>query len=194
MSRVTPGAPGNFSSGSGLTNAELRASPVDVIVSGDVAHGSSDTGSPVKVGFKAETSLKGITLVTDGQRTNAYADADGVQIIKIGTTGADKISERVSDTGGSSTAFTNFSAVASTYNYVECISIWNSSTTDGYVDFRDGTGGSILWTAPAPGGGGSITQIPGGIFKTSANTALAYDVSGALTTVYISVSGFQSKV
>jgi hypothetical protein len=32
------------------------------------------------------------------------------------------------------------------------------------------------------------------LFKTSAATALAYDVSGALTTVTINVSGFQSKV
>jgi hypothetical protein len=32
------------------------------------------------------------------------------------------------------------------------------------------------------------------LFRTTANTALAYDVSGALSTVYISVSGFKSKV
>jgi hypothetical protein len=61
------------------------------------------------------------------------------------------------------------------------------------VDFRDGTAGAILWTAVIPAGGGS--NSPAGMkFKTSANTALAFDVSAATTTVYISISGFKSKV
>lgn len=163
-------------------------------VSGDTVHDNPDAGEPVKIGFKAETSPKGITLVADGDRTDGYADADGLQMVKLNTSFADVISERVTDTGGSSTAFTNFSAVASTKNYVTAITVYNSSATAGYVDFRDGTGGSVLWTVPLPAGGGAVLSGPGPYFKTSANTALAYDVSAALSTVYISVSGFQSKV
>jgi hypothetical protein len=166
-------------------------------VSGDVAHDAADAGEPVKVGAKAETSLKGITLVADGDRTNLYADADGVQVVKLGTTGADAISEAVSNTDGASTAFTNFSAVASTYNYVTSIAVFrtDAGATLAYIDFRDGTAGSVLWRMPLPAGGGAVLSLAGmPIFKTSANTALAFDVSSALTTVYISVSGYQSKV
>jgi hypothetical protein len=163
-------------------------------VSGDVAHDSADAGEPVKVGFKAESSPKGITLVADGDRTDGYADLDGIQIVKIGTSGADLISERVSNTNGTSTAFTNFDATASTYNYVTAITVYNSSATDGYVDIRDGTAGSVLYTIPLPTLGGAVLANGGSpLFRSSANTALAYDVSGALTTVYISMTGYKSK-
>lgn len=170
------------------TNGDYVAS-----ASGSVAHGDVDSGSPVKIGARAETSPKAITLVSDGDRTDLLADADGMLMVKIGTANGDIISERVADTGGTSTAFTNFGAVASTRNYVTAIHIYNSSATAGHVDFRDGTSGSVLFTAAAPAGGGMTISSPVPLFKTSANTALAYDVSGALTTVYINISGFQSK-
>lgn len=163
-------------------------------VSGDTAHDSVDAGEPVKIGLKAKTSPKGLTLVADGDRTDALGDSDGMQMTKLNTSFADIVSERVTDTGGTSTAFSNFTAVASTKNYVTTIVVYNTSATAGYVDFRDGTGGSVLWTMPIPAAGGAVLSAATPIFKTSANTALAYDVSGALTTVYISVSGFQSKV
>lgn len=164
-------------------------------VSGDVAHDSADAGEPVKIGFKAETSPKGITLVADGDRTDAHADSDGILMVKIGTSGADRISERVSNTDGNSTAFTNFSAVASTYNNITDVTIHNAhATTNCYVDLRDGTAGSVLWTFPAPATGGVTHHFNPPLKQTTANTALAYDVSAAVSTVYISVNGFQSKV
>jgi hypothetical protein len=169
---------------------------VSTLTGGGVAHDGADSGNPIKIGMKAETSPKGITLVADGDRTDAYADSDGLQMVKLNTSFGDIVSETVSDTGGSSTAFTNFSAVASTKNYVTAISVFrtDSGTTPAYVDFRDGTAGSVLWRMPLPPNGGSVITSTTPLFKTSANTALAYDVSAALTTVYISVSGFQSKV
>jgi hypothetical protein len=160
---------------------------------GDI-HDAADTGNPTKIGAKAETSPKGITPVADGDRTNLYADSDGLLMVKLNTSFGDLVSERVTDTGGTSTAFTNFNAVASTRNYVTAITVYNSSATAGTVDFRDGAAGSVLWTMPIPAGGGSVIANAMPLFRTSANTALAYDVSGALSTVTISVSGFQSKV
>lgn len=161
---------------------------------GNVAHDGSDSGNPIKIGAKANSSLKGITTVSSNDRTNLYADIDGVQITKGLTNFGDIIVERVSDTGGTSTAFSNFSAGGSgVRNYVTTIAVFNSSATDGFVDLRDGTGGSVLFTVPAPKVGGSIITLPVPIRQTTDNTALAYDVSGALTTVYISLVGFQSK-
>lgn len=168
-----------------------------VTVVGPTAHDALASGDPVRIGARAETSPKGQTLVGDGDCTDIIADADGIPIVKLGTSGADAISESVSNTDGASTAFTNFSAVASTYNHITAISAFrtDAGTTMAYIDFRDGTAGSVLWRVPLPPAGGVVITLAGQpIFKTSANTALAYDVSSALTTVYISVSGYQSKV
>ena len=165
----------------------------DVTATGSIAHDAVDSGNPLKIGAKVETSLKGITAAADADRTDLYADSDGVLVVKLNTTGADVINERVSNTNGTSTAFSNFSAVASTFNYITDIIVWNSSATDGYVDIRDGTAGTILATIPAPQTGGATHRFATPL-KSTANTAMAYDVSGAISTVYITASGFQSKV
>lgn len=161
-----------------------------------VAHDAADVGNGVKLAAKAETSPKGITLVADADKTDLYADSDGMLMVKLNTSGADLVSEAVSNTDGNSTAFSNFGAVASTKNNITAITVFrtDSGTSLAYVDFRDGTAGSVLWRMPLPPNGGSTQTAPTPLFKTTANTALAFDVSAALTTVYISVSGYQSKV
>jgi hypothetical protein len=177
-----------------FTVAQATASSLNAQVVGTVAHDGIDSGNPVKIGLKALTNLETVTLVASGDRTDGIADLDGAQMVRIGAPHADLLSQRVTDTGGTSTAFTTFGAGgASIRNYITAISIFNSSATDGYVDFRDGAAGSVLFTVPAPKGGGAVISNAIPLFKTTANTALAYDVSGALTTVYISVSGYQAK-
>ena len=168
---------------------------VTTLTGGGVAHDSADSGNPVKVGARAISSLASATMVAAADRTDAMSDLDGSLLVRSGFPLGDLTSERVSNTDGASTAFANFGATASVRNYVTAITIYNSSATAGYVDFRDGTSGSILFTVPIPAGSGAAL-CNGGVplFRTSANTALAFDVSAALTTVYISVSGFRSKV
>jgi hypothetical protein len=171
------------------TAASLKCEPA-----GNVAHGASDSGNPLKIGGRAESSLATMTLVADGQRADFCSDIDGVQHVRPYCAGADCKAERIADTAGNSAAFSNFGAAASTRNYITTIAIFNSSATDAYVDFRDGTAGTILFTAPAPKGGGSVISFPVPLRQPTANTALAYDVSAAITTMYISVVGFQSKL
>ncbi len=166
----------------------------DVTAVGTVAHDSADSGNPVKVGARASATLSDDTMVASGDRTDNVSDLDGALLVRSQFPLGDLISERVTDTSGTSTAFTNFGATASTRNYITSITVYNSSATAGYIDFRDGTGGSILYTVPIPATGGAVLCPSMPLFRTSANTALAYDVSGALTTVYISISGFKSKV
>lgn len=171
------------------TSANLKNEPA-----GNVAHAAADSGNPIKIGAKVETSLESVTLAADGNRSDLYADADGVQMVKLYCPLGDVTQERVTNTDGASTAFTNFGAVASVRNYITTIVIFNSSATDGFVDFRDGTAGSVIFTAPAPKGGGSVISLPVPLRQPTVNTALAFDVSAALSTVYISVIGFQGKV
>lgn len=164
-------------------------------VSGDVAHDTADAGEPVKIGFKAIASPKGETMVAANDRTNAISDLDGIQVVKVGTTGADLLTEATSNTDGASTASTAFGATASTYNYITAISVFrtDAGTSMAYIDFRDGTAGAVLYRMPLPPTGGAVIASPIPLFKTSANTALAYDVSGALSTVYINCTGYKSK-
>lgn len=169
-------------------------STVTTLTGGGVAHDSVDSGNPVKVGARAALTLSDDTMVANADRTDNVSDADGCLLVRGQFPLGDLTSERVTDTGGTSTAFSNFTNTANVRNYITAISLFNSSATAGYVDFRDGTAGSVLYTVAIPAGGGAVISSNLPLFRTSTNTALAYDVSGALTTVYISVSGFRSKV
>lgn len=201
------GVAGNGASGTGVQRVTIAndstgvlatvstVTTVGTLTGGGVAHDGVDSGNPIKTGARAALTLSNDTMVADGDRADNVSDADGAQIVRNQFPLGDLISERVSNTDGASTALSNFAAVASTRSYITAISVYNSSSTDGYIDFRDGTGGSVLFTVPLPALGGAI--LPAGAapyFRTTANTALAFDVSGALSTVYISVSGFKSKV
>lgn len=167
---------------------------LSTLTGGGVAHDGIDSGNPIKIGAKAETSPKGITLVADGDRTDLYADADGILIVKTGTAYGDLQSERISNTDGASTAFSTFGATANLRNFVTQITVHNAhATTSGFVDIRDGTAGAVLWTIPLPATGGATIHFNPPLRQPTANTALAYDVSAAITTIYISVNGFQSK-
>jgi hypothetical protein len=168
---------------------------VSTLTGSGIAHDGVDSGNPHKVGARCALTLSDDTIVANADRTDNVSDGDGTLLVRNQFPLADLVSERVSNTDGASTAFSNFGSTANTRNVVTAIVLWNSSATAGYVDFRDGTAGSILFTVPIPAGGGAV--LPAGAtpyFKTSANTALAFDVSAALTTVYISISGFRSKV
>jgi len=161
-------------------------------VTGGVAHGATDAGNPLKLGAKAEASVTGSTNVSDGQRTDLYADLDGVLLTKPFIPYGDIKVERVTDTGGTATAFTTFGATASQRNYITTITVYNSSTTQGFIDLRDGTAGSVLYTIPLPALGGATINFPVPLRQPTVNTALAYDVSAAITTAYISVVGFKA--
>jgi hypothetical protein len=178
----------------GTVTTVSAVTTVSTLTGGGVAHDGVDSGNPVKVGAKAVATPSTSTLVSAADRTDLMADLDGALLVRQVALG-DVISERVTDTGGSSTALTNFGATASTKNCISCVTVYNSSATAGYIDFRDGTGGAVLFTVPVPAGGGAVVGNGGAaLFRSSANTAIAYDVSGALSTVYISVTGFKSKV
>lgn len=176
-------------------NQSTEITALQIIDNPIVAHDAAASGSTGvnMAGAYGTNSVEGVTQVANADATNVKADLNGVLLSRPHTTLEEIISERVSDTAGTSTNFTNFAAGgAGIHNYVTTISIYNSSATDGYVDFRDGSAGSIIFTCAAPAAGGSVVTFPVPL-KGAANTALAYDVSGALSTVYISVVGFQAQ-
>jgi hypothetical protein len=93
-----------------------------------------------------------------------------------------------------STALTNFSAVASTKNFLTQITVWNYSAVDTYIKFQDGSGGTQFWIAPAPALSGSIQTLSPPVKQPTANTA-TYIAEGATANgILIAVNGFQSTL
>jgi len=176
--------------GTGTMTVDLGS---DNDVQGVVAHDAAAASNPFLAGARATNNIEGVTQVANNDTSFVASDLNGVLLSRPHTTLEEQISERVSDTGGASTAFTNFGAAgAGVHNFVSDVTITNTSSTDGYVDFRDGTGGGVIWTFPAPANSGATHgfTLP---LKGAANTALAYDVSAALSTIFISVNGFQAQ-
>lgn len=167
---------------------------VTTLTGGGVAHDSADSGNPVKVGAKAASSLASATLVSAADRTNLVSDLDGALIVRNGAPLGDNKSTSQSVTDTTSTAATNFGAVASTKNVITEITVYNSSATPTFVKIQDGSGGTTFWTVPAPAGGGSVIQFHRGLKQPTANTALYFAANDSATTVYVSINGYQSKV
>lgn len=170
-------------------------STVTTLANGQTAHDSAVSGSPLRVGAKAETALSGITLVADGDATDLHAGVDGVLIVRPHCNLEDVVSERTTNTDGASTAFASGLAAPGSgiRLYVTTVTVCNSSAAFCTVDLRDGSAGSVLWTLPVPATGG-VTMSFSPPLKLTANTALAFDASAATTTLTISASGFKSKV
>jgi hypothetical protein len=195
---------GNGASGTGVqrvtiandsTGVLATVSTVTTLTGGGVAHDGADSGNPIKIGYKADANLSDNSLVSTGDRADAMSDLDGALITRPWAPLGDLLRESVTNTNGSSTAFTaGLGAPGSGIRiYLTKCTLANSSATFITVDLRDGVSGSVLWTIPVPATSGAVenfvTPIP-----LTANTALAFDASAATTTLTISCTGFKSKI
>ena len=145
-------------------------------------------------GARATNSVEGITQVANADLTYLQADLNGVLLSRPHSTLEELVSERDSITSGTSTAFaTDFAAQgAGNHLYVTAISVVNTSSNDTYIDFQNGASGTVIWTMALPANGGANMSFTTPL-KVADNTALAYQVGTASTTVYVSVTGFVAK-
>lgn len=169
-------------------------STIGSLYGGGIAHGAADSGNPVKVGGRVDLTPSTATIMADNDRSDDIHDSDGAKYVRGECLLGDCLTERVANTNGTSTASTVFGATASTRNVIHNIIGYNTSATAGFCDLLDGSGGTILLTIPLPAGGGAVINLGSVPIKTTANTALYFDVSGALTTVYLTFTGYKSKV
>lgn len=163
---------------------------VSPLTEGTVAHDSADSGNPSKIGAKAESALSGITLVADGDRTDLHAGVDGVLITRPHCNLEDVVSGNASNTDGTSTSCIAAQG-AGIKTYLTTITVTNTSSTDTYVEIKDGT--TAKHTIPVPANGGATLNLPVPLGGT-ANTAWNFDPGAAVTTMYCSMIGFKSKV
>jgi hypothetical protein len=179
----------------GATNPiPVRAANSTGYIADDVADDAASSGNPVPVGGLVETAPSAITLLADGDRMYLSGDPDRALFARPFSY-ADVLAERDTNTDGASTAFDSGLAApgASIRIYLTSCTLSNSSASFITVDIRDGAAGSVLYTIPVPATGGAVQTWPAPL-KFTANTAVAYDASGATTTLTISCSGFKSKV
>ena len=102
------------------------------------------------------------------------------------------LTEALSVTSGTSTASGVFVATSAKKNKILKISVYNSSTTSAFIDWRDGTAGSVIWRTGVPALSWISEDFPyPGLVQPTANTALAYDPSAAISTLYINLLGYQ---
>ena len=157
---------------------------------GTIAHDSVDSGAPIKIGFKAEATPSTITLVADADRTDGYADRDGMQLVKPFTSYADIVSGNATNTDGTSTSVIA-SQGGSIKTYLTTIILTNTSATPTYCEIKDGS--TTKLTIPVPANGGAIVNLPVPLGGTAA-TAWNFDMGAATTTAYCSMVGFKSLV
>lgn len=177
--------------GAGASGATVQR----VVIASDqldptVAHDAVDSGSPYKQGFKASTSLAGLTLVANADRTDGFAGVDGAQIVRPHCNLEDIVSGRATDTAGTSTSCIASSG-AGVKTYLTSVALTNSSATPVTVNLLDGA--SVKYTLSVPAGSGNNKEftipLPG-----TAATAWNFQSSAAATTITCSMIGFKSKV
>jgi hypothetical protein len=161
----------------------------------DPAHGATDSGAPVKIGCRADSSLADNSLVSSAQRSDALCDLDSAIITRRIVLG-DVVQDRKTDTAGTATAFTSGLAApgSGVRLWITKCTFSNSSASNITVDLTDGSGGTALWTTPVPATSGAIEVWPDAPLKLTANTALGFDASAAATTLTVSCNGFKSKL
>lgn len=183
----------NLGSNNDVTITSGTVTTVTTLANGQTAHDSAVTGSPLRVGAKAETALSGITLVADGDATDLHAGVDGVLITRPHCNLEDIVSGVAAITDGSSTSVIA-AAGSGVKIYITSVIIANSSATAVSVDIRDGAAGTVKATFPAPPDmGGVVHALPVPI-PFSANTAVCADPSASASTISVTLVGFKSKV
>lgn len=168
----------------------------DFAVKGDanmVAHDAADAGNPLKVGYKATTSISGLTPVATNDRTDAFAGIDGIAIFRPHSNLEDRVSAVVGVTDGSSTQLIPVQGSGIRFCATTII-LANSSATNVTVDLRDGTAGSVLATIPAAANsGGAVVSLQTPLC-TTANTIFAMDPSASASTITATAIGFKTKL
>lgn len=156
-------------------------------VGGTVATNVAITANPLNLGAQAVSSEN--SAVTTARQVQLVADLVGKLIILPYANPENFLDGTIttSMTSTTSTAVTNMGAQGGSLRvYVTSCTVSNASATVGTdVILQDGSGGTTLYTMPAPYGyGGSVVSFPTPI-KTTANTALfaANVTTGASTKV-----------
>lgn len=128
------------------SHAVTNAGTFAVQGAGDVAHDAVDSGSPVKTGGQARTTLP--TAVADADRVNFIADKHGRQVVTESIRDL-RVTQQTTITSSTSET-TILTAVASTFLDVYGLVITNTSATVCKVTIKDDTAGTTRFVFEIP--------------------------------------------
>lgn len=174
------------------TNDAMRVTGVTVqAVSGNVAHDSAESQSPVVTGGHASSSVAGETIVTTGDAVRSHYGRDGVQHVRTGCALEDIVSAVVAATSGANTSGIAAQG-AGVKVYLSQVIIVNNGSTNGSMIITDGSGGTTKLKMPFPASTGTTINLalPVGF---SANTAIFVDPSGS-DTIDVTLIGCKSQL
>ena len=168
----------------------MRGDTTGQYVVGNIAHDTTDSGNPVKIGFKAESSLP--TAVVDGDRVNGTADVFGRQLIANIDAGMQVWKSANYTT--QQTGATIWTPSSTKKVVVTCLSVASYATTTGRViiwfggtadtTYSAGTD-QLVWAGSfAPSANskpGAIIQLPFGISAVTADHHLKITTDAAIS-------------
>ena len=159
---------------------------IDAVTSqGDVAHADADAGNPVKIGARASSAEP--SAVANADRVNLIADLVG-KLITLPYANPENFVSGTANAADTSDTAVLAAAGAGVRNYVTSIVVHNSSATDAYVTVKDGSTGKLVVPAPANSGATHTLPVP---LRGTANTAVNFAASTAVTTMYVSMVGYK---
>lgn len=155
-----------------------------VDVEGNVAHDGADSGNPAKIGTRARSTV--ITSVASDDRADAVGTLQGYVVTYPYALPQSSLTGTASSTAATDTAVIAAQGAGVTIN-VTTITIYNDSTTNTFVNIKDGSTTRLV--IPAPAKGGAMVTLPSPL-RLTANTALNFASGSAVTTMYVSAVGF----
>lgn len=174
------------------TNDALRVTGVTVqAISGNAAHDSPNSQSPVVTGGHATASVAGETLVLAGDAVRAHYGRDGVLHVRSGCALEDIVSNVVTSTAGAGTSGIDAQG-AGVKVYLSHIIIFNNGASNGSMIVTDGSGGATKLKVPFPASTGTTIPLPLPV-GFSANTAVFVDPSGS-DNIDVTLIGCKSKL
>lgn len=153
---------------------------------GSVAHDGIDSGFPVKMGSRARSAV--ITSVASDDRADTIGTLQGYPVYFPFALPQSALTGTASSTAATDTAVIAAQAAGVTI-CVTSIAVYNDSTTNTYVNIKDGATTRLVLPAPAKGGAMHTLPFP---LRLTAATALNFASASAVTTMFVSAVGFAS--
>lgn len=174
---VVQGTASNLKTDANITNTS-------VAVGGTVAHDAADSGNPQKMGTRARSTV--ITSVATDDRADSIGTLQGYLITYPYALPQSALTGTASSTGTGDTAVIAAQGAGITIN-ITTITVYNDSTTNTYVNIKDGATTRLV--VPAPAKGGAMITLPSPL-RITANTAFNFASAAGVTTMYVSAVGF----
>lgn len=156
----------------------------DSIIADDAAFTVATTKLQV-AGFLADDASP--DGADEGDAVAARTTLDRKLVVAVGESGANLVKG-----GGSKTDSTDQSIMAAggagTYNYLTWLAVYNSSSTNTYVNVKDGS--TVVAVIPLPAFGGAVMNLTTPIRATAA-TAVNLAVGTGVTTAYLYGGGYR---